>query len=132
MVRKLLGALGLVMIAVNITSADVVTDWNQTTRQAIRVDLTAPPRASRALAISLSADRFSLSRGVILCVGSITAMRVGSPFIEKMIAGTIAKHAARNGISNVPIRNDHFKTTFLYSCFRTAKNFRIQEMRIEN
>jgi hypothetical protein len=56
-------------------------------------------------------------------------MRVGSPLKEKMINGTTAKHAARNGSSRVPIRNDHFNTTFLYSCFTTAKNFFINTLR---
>ncbi len=31
--------------------ADVVTDWNETALNAIKVDKTAPPKAARALAI---------------------------------------------------------------------------------
>ena len=39
------------MICPGIASADVVTDWNEAALDAIRADKTAPPKASRALAI---------------------------------------------------------------------------------
>jgi len=71
----------------------------------------------------ISDERLAFSRGSILPVGSAMTIRVGSPFNEKINIGTKPKHAARNGSSSVPIRNDHFNTTFLYSCFTTAKNF---------
>ena len=84
-----------------------------------------------ALAIILSAERFSFRRASISPVGSTTAIRVGSPLIEKINAGTRAKHAARNGSSSVPMTNDHFITTLLYSCLTIARNFFILQFALK-
>src|SRR6185369_4258228 len=78
-----------------------------------------------AFAVIFSAVRFRSILGAILPLASTMAIRVGSPFNEKIIAGTTANKDAISGSSNVPIRNAHFKTIFLYSCFTTARNFRI-------
>ena len=58
----------------------------------------------------------------ILPLRSTMAMRVGSPLIEKMIAGTTVKPAAKRGSISVPTRNDQRSTTFRYSCLTTARN----------
>src|SRR5690349_10636870 len=50
MKRRVLFTL-LVSLTSIVTRADVVTDWNSIALQAIRVDKTPPPRASRDLAI---------------------------------------------------------------------------------
>jgi hypothetical protein len=49
--RKMIGGVLLGLVAVTTVHADVVTDWNEATLNAIRTDLTAPPRASRFLAM---------------------------------------------------------------------------------
>ena len=55
-------ALG-VLVAASTVKADLVTDWNSIALQAIRVDKTPPPKASRALAI-LHASIFDSVNGI--------------------------------------------------------------------
>src|SRR5690606_37261456 len=81
--------------------------------------------ARRARSATLSAERLLRRRGSILPEGSTTAMRVGSPFIENIRAGTTADPAASSGNNRVPMSNDHFSTTFRYSCRTMAKNLYI-------
>ena len=69
-----------------------------------------------------SAERFFCKRANTLPVWSATAILVGPLFIEKIINGTNEIRMAINGINKVPIKNDHFNTTFRYSCFTTARN----------
>jgi len=69
-----------------------------------------------------SAERFFCKRAKTFPDRSATAILVGPLFIEKIINGTNEIRTAINGINRVPIKNDHFRTTFRYSCFTTARN----------
>lgn len=51
MARKMICGIVASLMAVTTIHADVVTEWNEVTLVAIRTDLTAPPRASRFLAM---------------------------------------------------------------------------------
>jgi hypothetical protein len=67
------------------TSADVVTDWNSAALNAIRADHTAPPRASRGLAI--------LHASIYDAVNGIT--RTHEPyFVPSAVAASALKEAA--------------------------------------
>ena len=50
-VRLVLGAISAAVLFIPASRADVVLDWNEVLLDAVRVDRSNPPRASRAMAM---------------------------------------------------------------------------------